>query len=102
LTILENLLDMMVRRGDVRYQIEGRFAVNTEKRDRVLVNVAPFIGSMSRCRGSVPCEILERRGNRVYVRTEPPYRELTLWILSDWIQGEPAGEEQSLVSLGQG
>jgi hypothetical protein len=55
--------------------------------DRVLVNVAPFIGSARRSKDSVPCQVIETGAGRMRVRTEPPYREVELWIQSAWIDG---------------
>lgn len=55
--------------------------------DRVHVNVAPFIGSSRRNKESVPCSVLAVEFPRVQVRTESPYREVTLWVLSGWIEG---------------
>lgn len=63
--------------------------MDIEKGDRVLVNVAPFIGSVMRGGESIPCEVLEVDGLQVHVRAEPPYRGVTLWILSSWIDGCP-------------
>jgi hypothetical protein len=54
--------------------------------DRVLVNVAPFIGSLRRHKESVPCTVLATESARVQVRTENPYREVTLWVPSSWIE----------------
>jgi hypothetical protein len=53
--------------------------------DRVLVNVAPFIGSRIRHKDSIPCEVLATDGEQVQVRTELPYRTFSLWIDSRWI-----------------
>lgn len=58
-----------------------------QRGDRVQVNVAPFIGSFRRHRESVPCSVLAVEFPRVQVRTESPYREVTLWVLSSWIEG---------------
>ena len=54
--------------------------------NRVLVNVAPFIGSAARHKESVPCEVLAVAGDQVQVRTESPYRSVTLWVASRWIE----------------
>lgn len=62
--------------------------MNLQKGDRVLVNVAPFIGSIMRGDESVPCEVLDVDGLQVHVRTLWPYREVSLWILSSWIDGD--------------
>ncbi len=55
--------------------------------DRVLVNVAPFIGAARRNKDSVPCRVIEVDAGRVRVRTEPPYRTVELWIHERWIDG---------------
>jgi hypothetical protein len=67
-----------------------------EKGDRVLVNVAPFIGSVMRSNESIPCEVLEMDGLQVHVRALPPYRSVSLWILSSWIDGR-MGQQDELV-----
>ncbi len=56
--------------------------------DRVLVNLAPFIGSLMRSADSIPCTVLEVDGIQVCVRAEAPYREVSLWVLSTWIDGQ--------------
>jgi hypothetical protein len=66
----------------------------------VLVNVAPFIGSVTRCDESIPCEVLELNGLRIHVRVEPPYRGVSLWILSSWIDGRPRQKGELLSALG--
>jgi hypothetical protein len=53
--------------------------------DRVLVNVAPFIGSARPARESIPCEILAVDDDRVQVRPEPPLRSISIWIQTRWI-----------------
>lgn len=58
-----------------------------QKGDRVLVNIAPFIGSLTPGSESIPCKVLEVDGCQVRVRTEPPYREVCLWVLAGWIEG---------------
>ncbi len=66
--------------------------------DRVLVNVAPFIGSVMRCDESIPCKVLAVDGAQVQVRVEPPYREVCLWLLSSWIEShEPCRSRGCLV-----
>ncbi len=59
-----------------------------EKGDRVLVNLAPFIGSLMRSAQSIPCEVLDADGIQVCVCAEPPYRQVSLWVLSSWIDGQ--------------
>jgi hypothetical protein len=68
--------------------------MNIHKGDRVLVNLAPFIGSVLPCDESVPCEVLEVEGIQVHVRAEPPYRAAALWVLSSWIEGRSDRERQ--------
>ena len=53
----------------------------------VAVNLAPFIGSAVQSRQSIACRVLEVRGDSVKVCTEEPYRCVSLWIHSDWIDG---------------
>jgi len=61
--------------------------------DHVLVNVAPFIGSLRRNKQSVTCEVLAIYGDEVEIRTLPPCREFTLRIERFWIDCklEPTG-----------
>ena len=54
--------------------------------DLVQVNVAAFIGSRSRNRESIPCEVLDLQPGRVHVRTQWPYRILTIWVSSEWVE----------------
>jgi hypothetical protein len=74
--------------------------MGVQKGDRVLVNVAPFIGSALRSRQSVPCEVLEVSGPQIHVRTEPPHRRVSLWVLASWIEGKLADSRRSLASVG--
>ncbi len=67
------------------------------KDDCVLVNLAPFIGSMMRSRETVVCRVLEVDGIHVHVATEPPYREVSLWVLASWIEG-PAEQVEKLAA----
>jgi hypothetical protein len=55
--------------------------------NRVLVNIAPFIGSGHRSKTSIPCRVLSTREDSIEVATEPPYRELTMWVSPSWIEG---------------
>lgn len=59
--------------------------MNLHEGDRVLVNVAPFIGSSRRAKESIPCTVLAAAEDQIQVRTEQPYRELALWISPDWV-----------------
>jgi hypothetical protein len=71
-----------------------------EKGERVLVNVAPFIGSIMRSDESIPCEVLDVDGIQVHVRAEPPYRPVSLWVLSSWVDGRLRQKQELLTSLG--
>ena len=73
--------------------------MDVRKGDRVLVNVAPFIGSVMRCNESIPCEVIEVNGLQVHVRAEPPYRDVSLWVLSSWIEDRPQRKHELLASL---
>lgn len=55
--------------------------------DRVLVNLAPFIGSARRSSESIPCLVLDTDATHVVVRTNPPFRELSLRVLATWVEG---------------
>jgi hypothetical protein len=70
------------------------------KGDRVLVNMAPFIGSVMRCEESVACEVLDVNGPQVFVRAEPPCREVSLWIPSRWIEGGQRQKPDAFTLLG--
>ena len=74
--------------------------MQVRKGDRVQVNVAPFIGSVMRCNESIPCEVIDVNGLQVLVRAEPPYREVSLWVLADWIDDRPRQKEELLASAG--
>jgi hypothetical protein len=66
--------------------------------DRVLVNVAPFIGSARRSKESVPCAVAAVADTRIQVSAEAPYRSVTLWVDRKWID-RPVGTER--VSAGE-
>jgi hypothetical protein len=70
------------------------------KGDRVLVNVAPFIGSAMRCGESVLCKVLDINGPQVFVCAEPPCREVSLWVTSRWIEEGQRQKAESVASLG--
>lgn len=74
--------------------------MDIQKGDHVLVNVAPFIGSIMRCEESVPCEVLDVNGIQVRVRAEPPYRGVSLWVLSSWVDGRLRQKRELLSALG--
>ena len=68
--------------------------------DRVLVNVAPFIGSIMRSEESIPCIVLDVDGIQIHVRAEPPYRAVSLWILSSWVDGRLQQKQELMSALG--
>ena len=68
--------------------------------DRVLVNVAPFIGSIMRSEESIPCIVLDVDGIQIHVRAEPPYRAVSLWILSSWVDGRLQQKRELMSALG--
>ncbi len=74
--------------------------MDIQEGDRVLVNMAPFIGSAARSKEAVPCEVLEINGLHVHVRAEAPYRPVSLWVLSSWIDGRPRQKRELLAVLG--
>jgi hypothetical protein len=74
--------------------------MDIQKGDHVLVNVAPFIGSVMRCDEAIPCEVLDVDGIQVLVRAEPPYRGVELWLLSSWIDSKLKQKQELLLSLG--
>jgi hypothetical protein len=71
-----------------------------QKGDRVLVNLAPFIGLMTRSKESIPCEVLGVNNLQVHVCTEPPYRQVSLWVPSHWIDSHVTECQQSLAIVG--
>jgi hypothetical protein len=73
--------------------------MDIQKGDRVLVNVAPFIGSLLPGSESIPCEVLDVDGIQVHVRAEPPYRDASLWVLSSWVDGRQRERREAPSSL---
>ena len=53
--------------------------------DQVLVNLAPFIGSLRRNKESVVCEVVAVDFDDVEIRTLAPCREVFLTIERFWI-----------------
>jgi hypothetical protein len=68
--------------------------------DRVLVNLAPFIGSARRCMDSVPCGVTEVDGTRIRVSTEVPHRLVDLWVPARWVDGRLLEPSQRLIAPG--
>jgi len=67
--------------------------------DRVWVNVAPFIGSMTRNEEAVACDVLATAGQRVQVRTLPPLREFVMWVDSQWVEEDINDSELEMLSM---
>ncbi|MGA2033916.1 MAG: hypothetical protein ABSG68_16840 [Thermoguttaceae bacterium] len=65
--------------------------MDIQEGDRVLVNVAPFIGSVRRHKESVPCQVLAVEAAQVHVCPEQPYREVSLWVARSWIERQAEG-----------
>jgi hypothetical protein len=77
----------------------GESQVDIHKGDLALVNVAPFIGAVMRGSESISCEALDGNGTQAHVRAEPPYRGVSLWLLSNWIDGRQRQKRELLSSL---
>ena len=65
------------------------------KGDPILVNLAPFIGSVRRSGEAIPCRVLAVDGPYVEISTAYPYRELSLRIESTWIEADVEKEASS-------
>jgi hypothetical protein len=72
--------------------------MDIEKGDRVLVNLAPFIGSERRSKESIPCRVLALDKDHVEVRTEHPFREFSLRVLTTWIEGKLESDQEGVRS----
>jgi hypothetical protein len=72
--------------------------MNIQKGDRVFVNLAPFIGAVLPSKESIPCIVLDVDDRETRVCTEPPYRQVSLWVLSSWV-GDKVKERPELASL---
>lgn len=60
--------------------------MNIDVGDLVQVNAAAFIGSRSRNRDLIPCEVLDLQPGLVHVRTQTPYRIFTIWVSNEWVE----------------
>ena len=67
--------------------------------EHVLVNLAPFIGSLRPSNQSIPCSVLAITETQVEVTTLEPFRTLSLWISSRWIDSKLECSEQQLLSV---
>jgi len=69
------------------------------KGERVMVNLAPFIGAQRRSKQSVACVVNAVRPDEVQVTPVPPYRSVALWISPHWIETyQPSCREEGLVA----
>jgi hypothetical protein len=74
--------------------------MDIQRGERVLVNLAPFIGSSQRSNESIACNVRAIDGTSVEVETEePPYRRFSLWVASGWIDGRAERTERQLLSV---
>ena len=69
--------------------------MDIQEGDWVLVNLAPFIGSIRRSHESIPCRVLAADATHVEVLTEDPFREVSLRVLTTWIEGKLEPDTQS-------
>ena len=67
--------------------------------EHVLVNLAPFIGSSRPSKHSIPCSVLAIDGTMVEVETAEPYRRVSLWVSSRWIDSKLERTERQLLSV---
>ena len=65
------------------------------KGDPILVNLAPFIGSVRRSREAIPCRVLAVDDPYVEVSTTYPYREFSLRVERTWIEADVNNEALS-------
>lgn len=64
---------------------------------RVLVNLAAFIGSARPSAESIPCNVVSVGSGEVQVMvTDYPYREISLWVSSHWIEPDEAPADSKL------
>ena len=72
--------------------------MDVQQGEQVLVNLAPFIGSLRPCNQSIPCSVLAIAETQVEVTTLEPFRELSLWVSSRWIDSKLDCTERQLLS----
>ena len=63
----------------------GEKKMDIQQGEHVLVNLAPFIGSLQHSNESIPCDVLAIDGTSVEVTTLEPFRRFSLWVSSRWI-----------------
>lgn len=68
--------------------------------DRVIVNLAPFIGSSVPSKHVVTCRVITIHDETVEVATEPPYRSLKLEISRGWVSWVEAEDGELLRTVG--
>ena len=73
--------------------------MDIQKGDRVLVNLAPFIGWERRAKTSIPCRVLAVQGTRLEVTTEYPCRNVGLSIPADLVEEKLESEEQPCLAV---
>jgi hypothetical protein len=82
------------RISDAARGVGGDKEMDIQRGERVLVNLAPFIGAARRSNESIPCNVLKIDGTLVEVETEEPtYRRFSLWVASSWIDGKAGPSE---------
>jgi len=72
--------------------------MNIHQGDNVLVNLAPFIGSARPSSQSIPCSVLAITETHVEVTTLEPFRTVSLWVSSRWIDSKLGLTESQLLS----
>jgi hypothetical protein len=72
--------------------------MNIQKGDQILVNLAPFIGSLRRNKEAIPCRVVAVDGPHIEVSTDYPYRKLSLRVERTWLEVSE-GEEASSTLL---
>jgi hypothetical protein len=73
--------------------------MDIQKGDRVLVNLAPFIGWERRAKTAIPCRVLAVQGTRLQVTAEYPCRDVTLSIQVDSVEERLESEEQPCLAV---
>jgi hypothetical protein len=66
--------------------------------DRVLVNLAPFIGSPIRSPHVIPCRVITFAADSAVIQTEPPYRAVELSVLPQWVERHEGDDANDLAA----
>lgn len=77
----------------------GEEKMDIQQGEHVLVNLAPFIGSLRHSNESIPCDVLAIDGTLVEVETKEPCRRFSLWVASTWIDGRIDPSHRQLASV---